>query len=46
LIPLLERSPVFENVTFNAPSSKGRDNKETFSLKGEIERTKASAPKP
>lgn len=46
LIPLLERSPVFENVTFNAPSSKGRDNKETFSLKAEIERTKASAPKP
>jgi len=46
LIPLLERSPVFENVTFNAPSSKGRDNKETFSLKAEIERMKASAPKP
>jgi Tfp pilus assembly protein PilN len=46
LIPLLERSPVFENVTFNAPSSKGRDNKETFSLKAEVERAKASAPKP
>jgi len=46
LIPLLERSPVFENVTFNAPSSKGRDNKETFSLKAEIERSKAGAAKP
>ena len=24
LIPLLERSPVFENVAFNAPSNRGR----------------------
>jgi general secretion pathway protein L len=37
LVPLLERSASFENVTFNAPSSRGRDNRETFSLKAEIE---------
>ncbi len=40
LIPLLERSPVFENVAFNAPSSRGRDGKETFSIKADIEKTK------
>jgi Tfp pilus assembly protein PilN len=40
LIPLLERSPVFENVGFNAPSNRGRDNRETFSLKAELEKTK------
>jgi Tfp pilus assembly protein PilN len=40
LVPLLERSPVFESVTFNAPSNRGRDNRETFSLKAEIERRK------
>jgi Tfp pilus assembly protein PilN len=40
LIPLLERSPVFENVGFNAPSNRGRDNRETFSLKAELERVK------
>jgi Tfp pilus assembly protein PilN len=43
LIPILERSPVFENVAFNAPSSKGRDGRETFSIKADIERPKASA---
>jgi len=43
LIPLLERSPIFENVAFNAPSSKGRDGRETFSIKADIERPKASA---
>ena len=40
LIPLLERSPVFENVGFNAPSNRGRDNRETFSLKADIEKSK------
>lgn len=40
LIPLLERSPLFENVGFNAPSNRGRDNRETFSLKAEIEKPK------
>jgi Tfp pilus assembly protein PilN len=40
LIPVLERSPVFENVGFNAPSNRGRDNRETFSLKAEIEKPK------
>lgn len=40
LIPLLERSAVFENVAFNAPSNRGRDNRETFSLKAEVEKTK------
>lgn len=38
LIPLLERSPFFENVAFNAPSNRGRDNRETFSLKADIEK--------
>ena len=46
LVPLLERSPVFENVTFNAPSSRGRDNRDTYSLKMEIERFKGNATKP
>jgi Tfp pilus assembly protein PilN len=40
LIPLLERSPVFENVGFNAPSNRGRDNRETFSLRAELEQAK------
>jgi general secretion pathway protein L len=46
LIPILERSPVFENVGFNAPSNRGRDNRETFSLKGDIEKPKEKAIKP
>jgi Tfp pilus assembly protein PilN len=37
LIPILERSPLLENVGFNAPSNRGRDNRETFSLKADIE---------
>jgi Tfp pilus assembly protein PilN len=41
LIPLLERSPLFENVGFNAPSNRGRDNRETFSLKADLEESKA-----
>jgi Tfp pilus assembly protein PilN len=43
LIPLLERSPMFENVGFNAPSNRGRDNRETFSLKADLEKPKPSA---
>lgn len=43
LIPLLERSPIFQNVGFNAPSNRGRDNRETFSLKAEIEKMKEPA---
>jgi Tfp pilus assembly protein PilN len=43
LIPLLERSAVFENVGFNAPSNRGRDNRETFSLKADLEKAKAPA---
>lgn len=38
LVPLLERSALFKNVGFNAPSSRGQDNRETFSLKAEAER--------
>jgi Tfp pilus assembly protein PilN len=45
LIPLLERSPIFENVGFNAPSNRGRDNRETFSLKAELEQGKSKAQK-
>ncbi len=41
LIPVLERSTVFENVGFNAPSNRGRDNRETFSLKADLEKAKA-----
>jgi general secretion pathway protein L len=43
LIPLLERSALFENVGFNAPSNRGRDNRETFSLKAELEKPKGNA---
>ena len=46
LIPLLERSPMFDNVAFNAPSNRGRDNRETFSLKADIEKPKAPAKEP
>jgi len=46
LIPILERSPLFENVGFNAPSNRGRDNRETFSLKADIEKPKEKATKP
>ena len=46
LIPLLERSSVFKNVAFNAPSNRGRDNRETFSLKAEMERPEEKAAKP
>ena len=38
LIPLLEKSSLFENVAFNAPSNRGRDNRETFSLKADLEK--------
>ena len=41
LIPVLERSPLFENVGFTAPSNRGRDNRETFSLKANLEKTKS-----
>jgi len=44
LIPVLERSPLFENVAFNAPSNRGRDNRETFSLKAEIEKPREVLP--
>ena len=40
LIPVLERSPLLENVGFTAPSNRGRDNRETFSLKASLEKTK------
>jgi hypothetical protein len=46
LIPLLERSPVFENVAFIAPSNRGRDNRETFSLKAEVEKLKVVVKEP
>jgi hypothetical protein len=45
LIPLLERSALFENVGFNAPSNRGRDNRETFSLKAELEKSKEKTTK-
>lgn len=46
LIPVLERSPVFQNVGFNAPSNRGRDNRETFSLKAEVEKLKEAPKEP
>lgn len=46
LVPLLERSPLFKNVGFNAPSNRGRDSRETFSLKAELERVEGKATKP
>ncbi len=46
LIPAMERSPHFENVGFNAPSNRGRDNRETFSLKADLEKPKEKTTKP
>jgi general secretion pathway protein L len=46
LIPLLEKSPYLENVAFNAPSNRGRDNRETFSLKADLEKLKAESQEP
>jgi general secretion pathway protein L len=45
LIPLLEKSALFENVGFNAPSNRGRDNRETFSLKADLEKQIKDAAK-
>lgn len=45
LIPLLERSALFEHVNFNAPSNRGRDNRETFSLKADLEKVKQEPAK-
>lgn len=38
LVPLLERSKLLKDVGFSAPTNRGRDNRETFSLKAEIEK--------
>lgn len=46
LVPLLERSPLFKNVGFTAPSNRGRDNRETFSLKAETERPEGKVAEP
>ncbi|HWP57291.1 MAG TPA: PilN domain-containing protein [Candidatus Acidoferrales bacterium] len=46
LVPLLERSVLFKNVGFNAPSNRGRDNRETFSLKAELENAAGGGKKP
>jgi Tfp pilus assembly protein PilN len=46
LVPILERSPVFKNVGFNAPSNRGRDNRETFSLKAELENPRSEGKQP
>lgn len=46
LIPILERSPLFENVKFTAPSNRGRDNRDTFSLRADVERLKTKTANP
>jgi Tfp pilus assembly protein PilN len=46
LVPILARSPVFQNAGFNAPSNRGRDNRETFSLKAEVKGPDGKATKP
>ena len=46
LVPLLERSALFKNVGFNAPSNRGQDNRETFSLKAEAERPEGRTTRP
>lgn len=46
LVPLLERSSVFKNVGFTAPSNRGRDNRESFSLKAELERPEGKGSRP
>lgn len=46
LVPILERSPVFKNVGFNAPSTRRRGARETFSLKAELQRPERRAHNP
>ena len=46
LVPILERSPLFEDVGFNAPSTRRRDDRESFSLKAELERAEKNAGSP
>jgi general secretion pathway protein L len=46
LVPVLERSPFLRDVGFTAPSNRGRDNRETFSLKAELEQRRGEAVKP
>lgn len=46
LIPALERSPLLKDVGFNAPSNRGRDNRETFSLKAGLEQRQKETSKP
>jgi Tfp pilus assembly protein PilN len=46
LVPALERSPLLRDVGFTAPSNRGRDSRETFSLKGELEQRPGKANKP
>jgi Tfp pilus assembly protein PilN len=38
LVPVLERSPLFRDVGFNAPSTRRQNDRESFSLKAELER--------
>jgi Tfp pilus assembly protein PilN len=45
LVPLLERSPLFMNAGFNAPTNQA-GNRATFSLKVEIKRPQEKATKP
>lgn len=46
LVPILERSPLFKDVGFNAPSTRRRDDRETFSLKAGLERAGKGAGSP
>ena len=46
LVPVLERSLLLKDVGFNAPSNRGRDNRETFSLKAQLEQRPGEAAKP
>lgn len=46
LVPVLEQSTFLKDVGFNAPSNRGRDNRETFSLKAQLEQRSGEAAKP
>lgn len=46
LVPILERSLLFKNVRFNAPSTRRRDGRETFSLKADMEWTQGKEVRP
>jgi len=46
LVPILERSPLFKEVESNAPSTRRRDGRETFSIKAVLEQPNGRRAQP